>query len=354
MGGDTDASAAFAERLQEASRTETPLDILAGATKGFLGRVTQSEPFDVSAHRGIVSYQPTELVITARAGTPLAEIEHTLAEGGQMLAFEPPHFGRGATLGGTIAAGLSGPRRPYAGAARDFVLGAKILSGAGTTLSFGGQVMKNVAGYDVSRLMAGAMGTLGVLLEVSLKVLPRPARSVTLRFDMQAAAAIEAMNRWAALPLPLSAACHYDGRLLVRLSGTEGGVEAAVHQLGGELDEDANRWHALREHDLAHFETDRPLWRLSVPPATGPLSVPGETLIDWGGALRWLASDADANTIRDAARNAGGHATLFRNGDRQGQVFHPLTATMLHLHQRLKASFDPKRILNRGRMYAEL
>ena len=354
MSGDNDASAAFAERLREASRSETPVDIVAGATKDFLGRITQSEPFDVSSHRGIVSYEPTELVITARAGTPLEEIERALAEGGQMLAFEPPHFGAGATLGGTIAGGLSGPRRPYAGAARDFVLGVKMLDGAGTMLSFGGQVMKNVAGYDVSRLMTGAMGTLGVLLEISLKVLPVAARSATLVFDMDAAGAIDAMNRWAGRPLPLSAACHCDGRLYVRLSGTAGGVDAAVAELGGDVDEDSGIWHAIREHSHTHFASDRPMWRLSLPPATGPLELPGDTLIDWGGALRWLASDADAELVRSAARNAGGHATLYRNGDRRGDVFHPLTPAMLRLHRRLKANFDPKGILNRGRMYAQL
>lgn len=354
MSGDNDASAAFAERLREASRSGTSLDIVAGGTKDFLGRITQSEPFDVSSHRGVVSYEPTELVITARAGTPLEEIERVLAEGGQMLAFEPPHFAAGATLGGTIAGGLSGPRRPYAGAARDFVLGVKMLDGTGTMLSFGGQVMKNVAGYDVSRLMVGAMGTLGVLLEVSLKVLPVAARSTTLGFDMDAAGAIDAMNRWAGLPLPLSAACHCDGRLYVRLSGTTGGVDAAIAKLGGDADEDAGLWHAIREHTHAHFASDRPMWRLSLPPATGPLDLPGDTLIDWGGALRWLASDADAELVRSAARNAGGHATLYRNGDRRGDVFHPLTPAMLRLHRRLKANFDPKGILNRGRMYAQL
>lgn len=354
MAADRDASAELGERVQRAAGQGTPLDIVAGGSKGFLGRITQSETLDVSAHRGILSYEPSELVLTARAATPLAEIEDALAGSGQMLAFEPPHFGPSATLGGTVAGALSGPRRPYAGAARDFVLGVKILSGEGRPLSFGGRVMKNVAGYDVSRLMVGAMGTLGVLLEISLKVLPRPARDATVTFAMDAPAAIEAMNAWAGKPLPLSGAYHDEDRLHVRLSGTAGGVDRAIERLGGEAVDGSERWRALREHTLAFFDTELPLWRLSLPAATPPLALPGQTLIDWGGALRWLKSDADASRIRRAVAEVGGHATLYRNGDRHGDVFHPLTSAMLALHQRLKATFDPKGVLNRGRMYSAL
>lgn len=354
MSNANDASAELEERMLRAAAEGTPLDIVAGASKAFLGRITQAEPFDVSAHRGVVSYEPTELVITARAGTPLAEIETVLGDSGQMLAFEPPHFGATATLGGTVAGGLSGPRRPYAGAARDFVLGIKLLSGEGRPLAFGGQVIKNVAGYDVSRLMVGAMGTLGVLLEVSLKVLPLPAKTATLGFSLGAAAAIEQMNTWAAQPLPISGAYHDKSRLYVRLSGTAGGVDQAVKRLGGALEDDAERWHALREHTLEHFDTDVTVWRLSVPPATPPLGLAGETLIDWGGALRWLKTQAPAEEVRAAVAKVGGHATLYRNGDRRADVYHPLPGALLELHRRLKASFDPKGILNRGRMYAGL
>ena len=354
MGDGNDASAAFEERLLRAAAEGTPLDIVAGGSKSFLGRITQSEPFDVSAHRGVVSYEPTELVITARAGTPLSEIEALLDNSGQMLAFEPPHFGATATLGGTVASALSGPRRPYAGAARDFVLGIKVMNGEGRTLNFGGQVMKNVAGYDVSRLMVGAMGTLGVLLEVSLKVLPLAAQTTTLRFSLDAASAIEQMNAWAAKPVPLSGAYHEGERLYVRLSGTAMGVAQAVETLGGDVVEDARRWHDLREQTLEHFDTRVPVWRLSVPPASPPLALPGETLIDWGGALRWLKSGAQGEEIRAAVAKIGGHATLYRNGDRRGAVYHPLTPALLSLHQRLKASFDPKGILNPGRMYTDL
>ena len=354
MSDANDASAEFEDRLLRAAAESTPLDIVGGASKSFLGRLTQSQSFDVSAHRGVVAYEPTELVITARAGTPLGDIETLLADSGQMLAFEPPHFGATATLGGTVASALSGPRRPYAGAVRDFVLGTRILDGQGRTLNFGGQVMKNVAGYDVSRLMVGAMGTLGVLLEVSLKVLPLAARTTTLVYSLDAAAAIERMNALAAKPTPLSGACFDAGRLYVRLSGTAGGVAQAVKTLGGDEAQEQDRWHGLREQSLPYFDTPLPVWRLSVPPATPPLHIAGETLMDWGGALRWLKSEAPGEEVRAAAAKAGGHATLYRNGDRRGDIYHPLSAALFGLHQRLKASFDPKGILNRGRMYAEL
>lgn len=354
MGDQNDASGELAAGLLRAAAEGTPLAIVGGGSKSFLGRTPQGEPFQVGSHRGIVAYEPTELVITARAGTTLTEIEAVLTDRGQMLAFEPPHFGASATLGGTVASALSGPRRPYAGAARDFVLGVKMLSGEGRTLTFGGQVMKNVAGYDLSRLMVGAMGTLGVLLEISLKVLPLPAQTTTLGFSLDAAAAIEKMNEWAAKPLPLSGAYHEKDRLFVRLSGTERGVAQAVQRLGGESVEDARRWHGLREHQLEHFGAGKALWRLSVPPATPPIALPGETLIDWGGALRWLKSEARGENIRAPVSRVDGHAMLYREGDRAGEVYHPLSAPLLKLHQRLKASFDPKGILNRGRMYSEL
>ncbi len=354
MGDQNDASGELAAGLLRAAAEGTPLAIVGGGSKSFLGRTPHGEPFQVGAHRGIVAYEPTELVITARAGTTLTEIEAVLTDSGQMLAFEPPHFGASATLGGTVASALSGPRRPYAGAARDFVLGVKMLSGEGRTLTFGGQVMKNVAGYDLSRLMVGAMGTLGVLLEISLKVLPLPAQTTTLGFSLDAAAAIEKMNEWAAKPLPLSGAYHEKDRLFVRLSGTERGVAQAVQRLGGESVEDARRWHGLREHQLEHFGAGKALWRLSVPPATPPIALPGETLIDWGGALRWLKSEARGEKIRAAVSRVDGHAMLYREGDRAGEVYHPLSAPLLKLHQRLKASFDPKGILNPGRMYSEL
>ena len=356
---DADLTGPLCARVKAAAGDGVPLAVTGGGTKEFLGRTTQAEPLDVSGHRGIVTYEPTELVLSARGGTPLADVKAALSEQGQMLAFEPPAFGEAATIGGTIAAGLSGPARPYAGAARDFVLGTRVLNGKGEALRFGGEVMKNVAGYDVSRLMTGAWGTLGVLLEVSLKVLPRPAVVRTVAFETTAKEAVERCNAWAAKPLPLTAACHDGERLRVRLAGTESGVAAAAAMLGGEtldgLDGDGF-WTALREQTLPFFtRTGGPLWRVSVPPGAATTAPDGgDALVDWGGAQRWLRTDAPAAHVRAAAARAGGHATLFRGGDRTGEVFHPLAPAVRKLHARLKAAFDPAGILNPGRMYEGL
>lgn len=344
----------FAHTIREAVNHKTSLCIRGGGTKDFYGGVTRGETLATAACRGVVDYEPTELVLTARAGTPLAEIESTLRDKGQMLAFEPPHFGNAATLGGCIAAGLSGPRRAYAGAVRDIVLGVRMLDGKGSDLRFGGQVMKNVAGYDVSRLMAGSLGTLGVILEISLKTLPLPAAEITLRIEHTAAEAIALMNDWAGRPLPLSATCHIDKLLYVRLSGATAAVRAARDKLGGEeVADGVSFWQSLREQQLDFFRQSLPLWRLSLRSTTPPLNLPGQQVLEWGGALRWLKSNADAKTVREAAALGHGHATLFRGGDKSAGVFHPLPSVMMQLHQRLKHSLDPAGIFNRGRMYPD-
>ena len=350
-----DCTAALQAAIQSAFETGRTLDIRAGGSKRFYGRSASGEAIDVAQHSGVVSHEPTELVLTARAGTPLAAIEALLVERGQMLAFEPPHFDSSATLGGTIASGLSGPRRPYVGAARDFVLGVKLINGRGEVLTFGGQVMKNVAGYDVSRLMTGALGTLGLLLDVSLKVLPLPAREMTLVFDLDEAAALLRMNDWASMPLPLSGASYVDGRMYVRLSGSERAVEAACRQIGGDsADELSDFWRDLRDHRLPFFQHGDALWRVSLPAAAPPLGLAATTFIDWGGAQRWMRTAADADALRSHCARYGGHVTLFRGGDRSGEVFPPLDAGLMHLHRELKTAFDPKGILNPGRMYDEL
>jgi len=342
------------DRVQAAAAAGTPLSIQGGNSKPFHGRTPHGEVLSVREYQGIIDYTPTELVISARAGTTLIELESVLAQEGQMLAFEPPHFGAHATLGGTIACALSGPRRPYAGAARDFVLGINCISGRGEWLRFGGQVMKNVAGYDVSRTLTGSLGTLAILLDIHMRVLPRPETEITLQQACDAATAIRRCNELAAKSLPVSACCHVDGQLTIRLSGMEQGVKAAA-SIGGEVLEDAaNFWRQLREQQLAFFSGEQPLWRLSVPPATEPLAIEGDTLLDWGGAQRWFRSEHPAETLRTVTGAAGGHATLFRGGDRSGEVFHPLSEELLSLHQRLKMSFDPAGILNPGRMYPEL
>jgi glycolate oxidase FAD binding subunit len=291
-------------------------------------------------------------VITARAGPPIQEVESVLAERGQMLGFEPPHFAGGATIGGAIASGLAGPRRAFSGAPRDFVLGVRIVNGRGEQLRFGGEVIKNVAGYDVSRLMAGAMGTLGVLLEVSLKVIPMPRAETTVAIECDDKHAIGAIETLARRPSPLSATC-YDGRVLtLRLSGTESAIAATARAIGGAARDDGPAfWRSLRDQTHRFFSSDQPLWRLSVPAAAALPDLPGSVLTEWGGAQRWLHGDIDAESIRQRATAAGGHATLFRCGDRAGDVFHPLPATLLALHFRLKQSFDPSGILNPGRLY---
>ena len=345
----------FANTIRDAAARNAPLRIRGGGSKDFYGRETGGDLLDTRAYSGIVDYEPTELVITARAGSDLAEIENVMRERGQMLACEPPHFAAGATLGGCVAAGLSGPRRPYAGSVRDLLLGVRILDGKGTDLGFGGRVMKNVAGYDVSRLMAGSLGTLGVLLEVSMKALPLPPAEITLRREHDAAQAIDLVNAWAGKPLPISATCHMDDALYVRLSGADTAVKAAQQKLGGDVVENGDAfWRGVRDHRLDFFGGSEPLWRLSLKSTTPPLELPGKTLIEWSGSLRWLASVAPAEEIRAQAARAGGHATLFRRGPSSAEPFHPLSPALARVHANLKRTFDPRRILNPGRMYADL
>lgn len=341
------------ERVREAAAQGKALRIRGGGSKDFYGGALVGEVLDTRSHRGIVAYDPSELVLTVRAGTPLAEVEAVLAASGQCLAFEPPHFGAQATIGGCVAAGLSGPRRVQAGSVRDFLLGATLMDGRGEVLRFGGQVMKNVAGFDTFRLQAGALGTLGLLLELSFKVLPRPEASLTRVFEADAATAIQTMNRLAGQPLPITAACHVDGRLHLRLSGNEAAVRAAAATLGGSEAEDGEAfWLALREQRLPFFADAQPLWRLAVKSTTAPLSALGEELIDWGGAQRWLHSTAPAEQIRAEAAKADGHATRFRSDDRR-DVFQRPTPALMALQQRLKRSFDPAGVFNPGRLFPD-
>lgn len=341
------------ERVKQAAASGSTLCISGGGSKAFYGRRCSGETLDLADHRGIVSYEPSELVITARAGTPLADIEALLARNGQLLPFEPPRFSPATTLGGMVAAGLSGPRRPWGGSVRDAVLGVKLLNGRGEVLRFGGQVMKNVAGYDLSRLMAGALGTLGVLLEVSLKVLPRPAEERTRVFELAAGEAAARQIEWGRLPLSLSGTLYHAGRLQVRLCGSGQGVQAALDRLGGEDVGDAG-WTAVRDQTHPFFLEAGHLWRIALPAAAPELSLPGAILTEWGGALRWLRTDAPAEWVRRRAAALGGHATLFRGHDGTGEVFQPLAPAVLALHRRLKSAFDPHGIFNPGRMYEGL
>jgi glycolate oxidase FAD binding subunit len=354
------ALAALQARIRAAAEKTQPLRVRGGGTKDFYGAALDGEVLDTQTYAGIVEYEPTELVITARAGTSLSAVERAMHARGQMLGFEPPHFADGGTLGGAVASGLSGPRRPYAGAVRDFVLGVRVLDGVGQDLTFGGRVMKNVAGFDVARLMTGALGTLGVITEVSLKCLPLPKAETTRVFECAADEAIRMVNEWGGQPLPLSGTCFHDGRLYVRLSGAPPAVAAAATKMGGAEAKDTDTfWPGVRDHRHPFFAPalagDRALWRLSVKSTAPYTDLGGAQLVEWGGALRWLTAGdgTNAQKVRSWAAAQGGHATLFRGHEKDAGVFHPLDATMSALHRRLKAVFDPHGIVNPGRMFAE-
>jgi glycolate oxidase FAD binding subunit len=344
---------------------------MGGGSKAFYGNYRPVTPqdghclLDMTPYRGIVSYHPSELVVTVRAGTPLAELEAALAENGQMLAFEPPHFSASATVGGCVAAGLSGPRRMSAGALKDFVLGAQLLDSEGRILSFGGEVMKNVAGYDVSRLLAGSHGIFGAILEVSLKVVPRPMEEITLALPATQAQALASFALWRGKPLPISATswsgdeAGAEGQMAVRLSGAPPAIASARQLIGGApmAPEAAQAWwRSLREQTHSFFAPGRPLWRLALPPTAAALAL-GPTLLEWGGGQRWLSGEQDAAALRETAERLGGHATLFRTG--QGKppadgVFHPLAPGIASITRRLKQELDPAGLFNPGRLVLDL
>lgn len=344
------------EQIRAAAEARRPLRIRAGGSKDFYGGRLEGELLDVSSLSGITHCEPTELVISARAGTALAEIERELSAHGQMLAFEPPRFDGRATLGGEVASGMSGPRRAYCGAPRDFVLGVEVIDGRGELLRFGGKVIKNVAGFDVSRLMAGSLGTLGLLTEVTLKTVPRPRAECTLRFEMDQVKALEAMTLWATRPLPLSATAWHDDSLSVRLSGAESAVRAACESLGGDAVGEAEAyWEDLREQRLEFFAAAPELWRVSLPAHSPALPARGPTLIEWGGSLRWLPGPQEGGALRGLAARFGGHASLYRAPVKPPEgPFQPLSPALLSVHKRLKAAFDPYGIFNRGRLYPGL
>ena len=369
-----DKSDYLQSRILEAYSNDSLIKIKGGNSKSFYGNPVTGDVIDVTKHCGVVEYEPTELVVTARCGTRLAELKKVLADAGQMLAFEPPSYADTATLGGIIATGLSGPRRPFSGAVRDSILGVQIINGKGEKLNFGGKVIKNVAGYDVSRLMAGAMGTLGLVLQVSLKVLPVPQKELTLSFSSSADNALELMNKLSSKPLPLSAAAFMNDRVYLRISGSDAAVDAAINDIEHDnKDEDQSFWHQLAEQSHPFFNTGKNLWRLSLLPAAPMLDLPGDWILDWGGAQRWLMSDVPGSQIRDAVNLVAGHATLFREkkfrqkGFRKDQAakepesenqiyedrFHPLPAQLALLHKKLRHAFDPKMILNRNVMYKD-
>ena len=359
MSADTTLQS-LVDQVQAARAARTPLNIIGGGTKAFYGGPAHGHALDVRALQGISSYEPSELVVTVRAGTPLLELEAVLAEHGQCLPFEPPRFGSGSTVGGMVAAGLAGPARVAVGGVRDYVLGATLLSGRAELLHFGGTVMKNVAGYDVARALAGSLGELGVICEVSLKVLPRLPATLTLRLEADQACAIRRVNEWGGQPLPLNASAWWDGMLVLRLAGAAAAVQSARVKIGGEIIDEplaGTFWTGLRDQRDEFFlgaqkavQTGATLWRLSVPATTPPLKLSGEQLLEWGGAQRWLCTSAPAATLRDVAAAAGGHAVIFRGQDKRAGAFAPLKAPLDRIQRELKAAFDPEGIFNPGRL----
>ncbi|MGC3872647.1 glycolate oxidase subunit GlcE [Halomonas sp. GXIMD04776] len=352
QGPGQDNTEVLCERVRQANADKTPLRIEGGGTKDFYGRRIEGDALSLTEHRGITHYDPVELVVSVRAGTPLAELEAALDAEHQQLSCEPPHFGPTATVGGMIASGLSGPRRPWAGAVRDFVLGTRLITYEGKHLRFGGEVMKNVAGYDLSRLMVGAQGTLGVITEVSLKVLPKPNAIHSLRLELPLDDALQRLAQWGRQPLPITAAAYHDDALHLRLEGGASSVAATREQLGGD-DLVSSFWQDLREQRLVFFDKkdSRPLWRLSLPNNTPPLALDGDVLYDWAGAQRWLRSDDEADVLRETVTQAGGHATCFTAG--HAEPFTPLSKVVATYHRRLKTQLDPNGIFNPGRLYPE-
>ena len=366
----------FAQRIRDAAHTQTPLRFRGGGSKDFYGQSLQGDVLDTRAYSGVISYEPSELVITVRAGTRLAEVEQLLAQQGQCFAFDPPHFGAQATVGGMVAAGLAGPARASVGTVRDFVLGIRVLNGQGEDLTFGGQVMKNVAGYDVSRLMAGSLGQLALITEVSLKVLPLAPSEATLACaGMTQAVALALLHRWGAQPLPLNASAWVQDTLYIRLRGAIAAVASAIQKmtddaktLGASVthmgDEAIADWQASAEQTLPFFaqasSADACLWRLSVPQTTPDLASLGiseASYIEWHGAQRWIwAPAARAEFLRQITRQVGGHATLFKTSALHGEadksvgVFSPLEAVQQRIQTQLKKQFDPAGVFNPGRV----
>lgn len=358
-----DASEALVEQVQEAVDNDAPLRIVGGDSKATLGnRIAddKSVVLNTRSHEGIIDYDPTELVVTVRAGTKLEELNNVLSEAGQMLPFDPPDW-QGSTIGGVIACGLSGPRRPFSGSARDYVLGTRVINGQAQDLSFGGQVMKNVAGYDVSRLQVGAWGTLGVLLDVSMKVLPKPELELTIRqqckpHDLQAFAPL--MRK----PIPLSGAMLIDDYRYLRLSGSDAAVRVAAAELGGDIVEDNDVWQSVRDHTHSFFtaaykatgDKNNTLWRVSVADYMPALDLPGDWLHEWAGGQRWLLTTASVNEVFRVVDEAEGHATRYSVASPDDAVFQPLNGAMQTLQTRVRNSFDPQRLFNRGRFHPEL
>ena len=352
---DNDITQKLCESIRHANENCKPLKICGHNSKAFYGPTGNGEPVSSTELAGIIEYEPSELYITARSGTLLTDLEETLTREKQMLPFEPPHYGKQATVGGTVACGLSGPRRPYAFAMRDCILGIRLINGLGEHLKFGGQVVKNVAGYDVSRLMCGAMGTLGMITEVSLKTIPKPETEITLTFECSMSQALATMHKNMQSDLPVSATYFENGVLYIRFAGIEKVVHQLESRLGGErLKNCTEFWRSVREHERDFFKSNKALWRCIMPVNSKPLAINGESVMEWNGGMRWFTSDDKVDSIIQASKAAGGHATLFRCTSPIGHRFTEPVAALKKLHLNLKQAFDPNNILNPGRMYTWL
>ncbi|WP_046865791.1 glycolate oxidase subunit GlcE [Microvirga massiliensis] len=374
-----------------AAQNRTPLAVGGAGTKAAIGRPAQAEAsLSVTALSGITLYEPAELVISARAGTPVAEVRRVLGERGQDLAFEPADYrallgSRGEpTIGAVAAANLAGPRRIMAGSARDSLIGVRFVNGRGEVVKSGGRVMKNVTGLDLVKLMAGSWGTLGVLTEVTFKVLPKPERSSTLIFrGLEDRQAIAALCAAVASPFEVSGAAHLPAldrlgaRTLLRIEGFSVSVDYRIGEVRrllkrcGSPDILEGRgaealWQSVRDATLLSEPKDAAIWRISTAPTHGPdivdaiaQSLDIRWYYDWSGGLIWVAAsaegDAGAAWIRDAVKASGGHATLVRAPTEvraATDVFQPLDAAIHRLSVGIKAALDPAGILNPGRMYA--
>ena len=360
---DNDISASLQSQVKQAIASKTPLAIHGGNSKAFYGNPVDAKPLNVSAHSGVVSYEPSELCITVRAGTRLTDIENLLAEHHQILPFEPPHYfdmkqtADRSTIGGAIATGISGPRRAYSGSVRDAILGVQIINGDGEIVNFGGQVMKNVAGYDLSRLMVRSQGTLGVILNVSLRLLPKPAHDLTLSFDATQEQALASFQTLQTELLPITATCWYNNQAYIRLSGTKDTLQTCKQKINGaELTDADDFWQGVRDHRHLFFgRNDKPLWRFSLPPSSDKfVRIDSDQFIEWGGAQRWVHSNAPANIIHSIASSHQGFATLFRGGLPETPRFPILEPNLLQLHKSLKNKMDPNHIFNPNRLYQGL
>lgn len=341
------------ETVTAANQQQQPLQIHGGKSKIFYGNNINAREVSTTNLNGIIEYQASELYITAYAGTPLKEIEKVLATQDQMLSFEPPHYANTATIGGTVACGLSGPRRPYADAIRDCILGTNIINGKGEHLSFGGKVMKNVAGYDVSRLMCGAFGTLGLLTQVTMKVLPKPKAEITIKFEYSEQEAIKQIQTWLTSLIPISATYYENNQLWIRVSGLDDTVTNVQKNIGGEIISSSNAfWDSIKDHQTDFFKDSSPLYRCIIPQNSPTISIQGDTCFEWNGALRWIKSNNSFEEVIEQASALRGHVTLFRSDSKPTDCLNPMNEHLKKLHLNLKQAFDPTGILNPGRMYS--